>query len=276
MNDRERRIEVLEFLKSVVLTLSSPLSVMSILFIFVLFLSYTTRSKITKKINFVAILAFLCLSQPWIANLVLYPLEFAEFDSDSFDSLRPTVIFVPACYYDSKSRITEISKWHECSLQRLVQAKVLSDRHGIPIVVTGANFLHDKNVFFASKAKELLERIGVNSNLVFEIPLGVDTYSEVLAFSSLYKEHKVIAVTSATHRIRLCSILSDLNVTATIVSVDYQSSGEVRPFLSMPSAIALEGIRKAIYEYLALIKYYIAKNAFNKPNENFARLKSGN
>jgi len=219
------------------------------------------KEKIAKRLFVLGSLILLIFSQPWVANVLLYPLEHHEkLDEPSIIS-RGEVIFVPACYYQTRYNLPEISRWHECSLQRLVQAKILSEKLNIPIVLTGGNFLDDKSVNYSEKAKSFLETLGVNQNNIISIPSGTDTFSEIIALSNLYGKKKTITVTSATHRIRIEMMLKQLEMKSTVVSVDFQSSGELKPFIGSPSISSLERVRKALYEYLAIAKYQITKNS---------------
>lgn len=249
------------YLKQITLLLISPLVVSLTLMAASLILLRVNKKKVAKRLFVLGSLVLLIFSQPWVANVLLYPLEHTEKLYDSSKVSQGEVIFVPACYYYAHYNIPEISRWHECSLQRLVQAKILSEKLNIPIVLTGGNFLDDKSVNYSEKAKSFLETLGVDQNNIISIPTGTDTFSEIIALSNLYNKKKTITVTSATHRIRIEMMLKQLEMETTVVSVDFQSSGELKLFIAPPSISSLEQVRKALYEYLAIAKYQITKNS---------------
>lgn len=254
-------MKVMFFLKQIILLLISPLVVSLMLMTASLILLKVKKEKIAKRLFVSGSLILLIFSQPWVANVLLYPLEYNEKLYDSSKISQGEIIFVPACYYQTRYNLPEISRWHECSLQRLVQAKILSEKLNIPIVLTGGNFLDDKSVNYSEKAKSFLERLGVDQSNIISIPIGTDTFSEITALSNLYNEKKTITVTSATHRIRIEMMLKQLRMETTVVSVDFQSSGELKPFIAPPSISSLERVKKALYEYLAIAKYQITKNS---------------
>ncbi|WP_394221191.1 YdcF family protein [Alteromonas gracilis] len=218
------------------------------------------KTKTAKWLLFSSVFVLLVFSQPWVANALLHPLEYNHDAQDSLDDVKYDAIFVPACYYQTNFELPEISRWHECSLQRLIQAKMLSDEHKLPIIVTGGNFLSDKSVKYSEKAESFLTLLGIAPENIVSIPEGADSLSEVEALSKLYRKKKLITVTSATHRIRIKQMLSQSEVESVIISVDFQSSGELTPFISYPSILALERTRRALYEYLAIAKYQFFEN----------------
>ncbi|NDW14313.1 YdcF family protein [Alteromonas genovensis] len=198
----------------------------------------------------------LIFSQPWVANLLLYPLEFWKFEINEIKT-KPEVIFVPACYYHSGGKVPEITRWHECSLQRMLLAYQLHLELQVPIHFTGGNFLNDESIFFADKAKSFMTSLGVDGIDIVAIPKGYNTRSEVIALNATLAGKTIVAVSSATHRYRLSSLLSDFKIQHQVLSVDFHSSGELTPYITIPSYAALNNTGKAIYEYMAIAKYFV-------------------
>lgn len=243
------------FLKQITLLLISPL-VISLLLISASFIFKSAENgKAAKRLLISGFLILLVFSQPWVSDVLLYPLEHSREPYKLAEIVESDAIFVPACYYQTRYNLPEISRWHECSLQRLVQAKILSEKLHLPIVVTGGNFLADKTVSYSEKAKSLLEMLGVPSENIISIPNGTTTFSEFEALRNLFNQKRIITITSATHRIRVRMISEQLGMKSKIISVDFQSSGELKPFITTPSILALERVRRAIYEYLAITKH---------------------
>lgn len=249
----------MDFLKQITLILISPLTISVILILVSYAFKRANRLKIGKQISFLGILILLVCSQPWVANVLLYPLEYNSKRYHSSNLTKSDAIFVPACYYQTQYDLPEVSRWHECSMQRLIQAKILSDELEIPIIVTGGTFLADKDVKYSEKAKQFLEVLGVIPSKIISIPKGTDSQSEVEALKHGFNHLRLVTITSATHHYRLTQLLKNAQINSDIVQVDFQSSGELKPFISVPSILALERTRRAIYEYLAIAKYYVLK-----------------
>lgn len=246
--------------KGLATALLSPIVLITLLMAIALFFSNRNRQGAYRSFMTSALLLLAIFSQPYVTNVVLYPLEFGflkQNNSDEKSFRKPSAIFVPACYYKTTGKISGVAKWHECSLQRMVRAVQLSNEIKVPVVVSGGYFLSDKKINFALVARDFLVSMGLNESEIIVLPQGNSTYSEVKALSKLYDNKFVITVTSATHRLRLNKIMDDANIDTEIISVDYYSSGVLKPFLSLPSAAAMEGTKKGFYEYAALVKYFI-------------------
>jgi len=247
----------MDFLKQIILLLISPLTISVLLILMSYAFKRANYLNTGKKILLMGVLVLMVCSQPWVANVLLYPLEYNSKRYHSSDLTRSDAIFVPACYYQTQYDLPEVSRWHECSIQRLIQAKIFSDELKIPIIVTGGSFLADKDVKYSEKAKQFLETLGVTPDKVISIPEGTDSLSEVEALKTRFGHMTLVTVTSATHQYRLAQILKNADINSEIFQVDFQSSGELNPFLSLPSILALERTRRAIYEYLAIVKYNV-------------------
>lgn len=247
----------MDFLKQITLLLISPLTVSLLLILMSYAFKKVNRLYICKLTLSSGIIILLVCSQPWVANTLLYPLEYSSKRYHSSDLTQSEAIFVPACFYQTQYDLPEVSRWHECSMQRLIQAKILSDELGIPIIVTGGSFLSDKDVKYSEKAKQFLEVLGVLPNRIISVPEGTDSQSEVNALKRRFNRLSLVTITSATHQFRLSQILEKAHINSNVVQVDFQSSGELKPFLTAPSILALERTRRAIYEYMAIAKYYV-------------------
>lgn len=246
--------------KQITLLLISPL-VMSVFFIVLSVVANKVKKiKTARGLLLAGLFILLVFSQPWVANALLHPLEYNHVARSSLRDIKHEAIFVPACYYQTNFELPEVSRWHECSLQRLVQAQILSNKLALPIVVTGGNFLSDKKVTYSEKAEAFLMMLGVEPENITSISEGSDSLSEVRALSDHFRGKKLITVTSATHSTRIKEMLTQSGIDSDIVSVDFQSSGELTPFISYPDILALERTRKAFYEYLAITKYRIFEN----------------
>jgi uncharacterized SAM-binding protein YcdF (DUF218 family) len=250
---------MISFFREITLFIISPLCLIAAFFAASLWLLYSSKvnsAKLLLSITFVSLMIF---SQSWVSSIILYPLEFG-FDEESETFEVPEYIYTPACYYSTQGSVPEISRWHECSLQRLLQAKMLAEQYRVPLILTGGNFLPDETIGYAVKAQELLVSLGISADNIIVLNEGTSTFTEIKALEKGYASARVLAVTSATHQKRVAMMLADANIQAKVKGVDYKSSGELKPYASMPSATALHSTRKAFYEYMALLKYFIFGN----------------
>ena len=249
-------------LKDIALFFISPLAlVMTLAFIALGFL-LVKRYKPFRIFATLSISVLVICSQPYTAVLLLYPLEYGNADKPFTlaPTITPDLLYAPACYYDTEGYKTEVSNFNSCSLQRLVQLVRLKQQFSnAKIVVTGGNFMKDKEVVYAQKAHAFLTSMGISEHDVIAVDQGTTTLSEVSAIAELLNNKTVIAVSSATHKQRLLEMLQTHTADAHFYPVDYMSSGDLSPFLTFPSEYALEGCRRAFYEYLAQIKWRLTR-----------------
>ncbi|MCQ8849396.1 YdcF family protein [Alteromonas stellipolaris] len=250
---------MINFFREITFFIISPLCLITAFSAAGLWLLYSSKLNSAKLMISITFLSLVIFSQSWVSSIILYPLEFG-FTDESEQLETPEFIWTPACYYATNGSVPEISRWNECSLQRLLQAKILSEQHQIPIILTGGNFLLDETVNYAIKAQELLISLGMSADGIVILNEGTTTFTEINALKRSFADVKILAVTSATHQKRVAIMLADANIQAKVKGVDFKSSGELKPFVTMPSASSLDNIRKAFYEYMALLKYLIFGN----------------
>jgi uncharacterized SAM-binding protein YcdF (DUF218 family) len=252
----------LSTLKTIALFLTSPVNLSMLLFLIstlFLLLKYRTWSKVARNAGIVILLIF---SQPYSADLLLYPLEhsFTNNQHIKISNSDDYIIYTPACYYSSVGNIPEIARWSECSMQRLTQSAIISKKNNVAIILSGGNFLSDNSVYYAEKAKMYLESLGVDNNLILTSNKGFDTKTEIQSINHLILGKKILLISSATHIQRTRKLLLVNAADVDILAVDFQSSGLLKPYISLPTANALEKSRKALYEYGAIAKNTIFEN----------------
>ena len=250
---------MINFLREITFFIISPLCLVTAFFAVGLWLLYTSKLNYAKPMLSITLASLMIFSQSWVSSVILYPLEFGfAREEGAFEA--PEYIYTPACYYSTSGSVPEISRWHECSLQRLLQAKIMSEQYQIPIILTGGNFLFDKSINYSSKAQELLVSLGMPADNIIILSEGTSTFSEIEALKKSYASSNFLVITSATHQKRVEMMLKDLSMHGQIYGVDFQSSGELIPFVTLPSASSLDKTRKAFYEYIALLKYLVFGN----------------
>ena len=249
----------MDFFKAIVLQLISPLNLSLVTFILSLVFVYFQRHHAAKLLRYFSLFWLLLCSQPYFSDLLLYPLEYHEVD-DTTTEPKPDFIFVLACYYGTQGNVSEISRWSECSLQRNVEAARLHFITDSPILITGGNFLVDKDVNYTEKAIDLFLSLNVPETRLVGTFQGTTTQEEIQSARTLLASKKVWVVSSATHISRLKSILEPIVDSAHYFPVDYQSKSQLTPYLTMPSQQALENTRIALYAHLSALKHSLTSN----------------
>ena len=250
----------MDILKSIALFLISPLNLIVLLTLLGVTAVLWKYYRLARYCHFAAFFLLAVFSQPYSAVLLLHPLEFGESYNLQHIALEytPDILYAPACYYSTTGQKTEVSNFHTCSMQRIVQlARVAQLKPNAQIIVTGGNYLRDQDVFFAEKARALLLSLGIDEQRILAVNKGSTTLSEVQSISSQLNKKTILAISSATHGQRLVDILSPHAAKVYFYPVDFLSNGQLTPFLDLPSATALEANRRALYEYGAIAKYYL-------------------
>ena len=244
-------------IKALVLELISPLKLSFFLIVLALIARYFfKRVKLSNYLALVSISWLLIWSQPYSADLLLYPLERSEKATNQLykANSQPDYILVLACYYNTQGDVPEVSRWSHCSLQRLVQAAILHAQTKSKIVLTGGYFLENENINYSQKAEAFLISLGVPSQDIIKTNEGTNTQEEISSANNVINQKEILVVTTATHVLRVTKELEGASKTVSFFPVDYHSGGDLTPYLTLPSLAALEGSRLAFYEYLALIK----------------------
>ncbi|NVK54065.1 MAG: YdcF family protein [Alteromonadaceae bacterium] len=249
-------------MKEFVVWLTAPLHLITLILGVALLCKLLNRIALARRLVIGALCFFCISSQNYIADLLLHPLE--RFTDDKHAGEAPQYILPLACNYDTELVASnETARYAECSLQRLTQAAVLHRQLSIPIIVTGGHFLADKSKSYAQAASTFLVSLGVPNHLVITIAEGTDTYSELQAATTVIQDDLIIAVSSASHHRRISLMAEALQIKFVFSAVDYQGRARLMPYLSLPNRDALEGVQRAIYEYLALLKFHIRSNNYS-------------
>lgn len=245
--------------KSLALILISPLKLAFVFCVIAILCRLLKRSKLERFFYGLSVTWLMVFSQPYVADLLLFPLEYSQtnetepgLSSQSADFVLPL-----ACYYQTHTTIPEISRWPECSLLRMLMAKNLAHKYHAELVVTGGFFLQDETVNYAERAAHFFLQQGWPDNKLHIQRMGTNTREELTAVKSLINDASIIIVTSATHTYRVKRLAEDLGINATVISASYNSGGKLKPYIRLPSAEALLQSQSAFYEYLAILKYYL-------------------
>lgn len=251
----------MEVLKQIVVALTSPLLFALLLFVISWVLSFSESLRLSRYCRILGCVWLAVFSQPYVGNLLLYPLEHAA--RVKSDSNASDYIHVLACHYNTSGNVSEVSRWSECSLQRNVEAYRLyrSSSNNAKIIVTGGYFLEDKEINYASTAAHFFMSLGVPSSNIVVLPHGTNTAEEVKEVLAFKQAGSLSVVSSATHMLRLSMLYASISNDIRYHPVDFHSNGSLSPFLSLPSLYALTSTQHAFYEYFAIAKYYLLSSS---------------
>ncbi len=243
----------------IIKALIDPLSLSCIALLFsVIIYKKTKRIRTAKYLLMFSGIWVTTWSQPYIVDLLLYPLEY-HFPNKIISQSSPkktdaTHIHVLACYYDARKIRPFISRWAECSHQRMIEAVRLHNQFKVPIVITGGGFPEHADAPYASFAQEYLLSLGVDMNEIISLAKGTNTKTEITNLVSNIQPQNIFVVSSATHIFRINELYAEQNVHVYYAPVDHLSSGSLSPYITLPKSNSLESARRAFYEYLAIIK----------------------
>jgi uncharacterized SAM-binding protein YcdF (DUF218 family) len=251
----------LSLVKSAFKLLASPLNLFFIcLCISMLCLIFKNRWRLTlaKWLTGASLCWLFLTSQYVFSNWLLHPLEYKypAIKANNKEWQQIDAILVLGCYYYDTPELPLMSNWPQCSLSRLLQAKLMNDQKNTPIYVSGGHFLLDKNISYAEKAAELLTQFQVKD----AIPLsaGTNTYTELLAFHQHYGDIPLAIVSSATHMRRVKILANKVGLTQVVlIPVEHLSNPSNPLTLNAPSLNSVYYSQRALYEYFALAYEYI-------------------
>ncbi len=251
--DNLELICLMDILKFIVVSLTSPIVLCFALCALGLLFGLAGLKAVRRTLMSLSVLWILLCSQPYVSDLMLYPLEH-KFPQPSLTT-QTDYIHVLGCYYDTDGDMSEISRWSECSLQRYIEAFRIYQNTNTKIIVSGGYFLKDKEINYAERAAELLYSLGVPSSHVVVIPEGTTTSEEIALVLARFSDATLGAVSSATHLTRLKMMYRNHSSPVVLFPVDFHSSGDLTWSIKLPSIIALNGVQRALYEFFAIVKY---------------------
>jgi uncharacterized SAM-binding protein YcdF (DUF218 family) len=170
-------------------------------------------------------------------------------------------IWVLACFHFEAEELPRVSRFNQCSLERLVHAANMYRVKPMPVFLTGGDFNTETTLHHASEAAALLIELGVEASDIVIIDKGYNTASEGVKIQAeinkLEKPHTLAVVSSASHGIRLSKMLTKSDIKHIFIPVHYATKGNIEYRVNMPSATALARSERALYEYAANIKYWL-------------------
>lgn len=248
--------------------LTSPIN-QTLLIVFVMYalsLKFVHLTRITKIISMMAVLWLYLCSQPFFSYLLMQPIEskFPTIKATDKEWQSADAIWVLACSHYNNEALPDVSRWNNCALKRLVHAYMMYKVKPTTIVLTGGDFSEQGGFDYAQRAKTFLVSLGVAHSDIISIPKGTRTSEELAALQSTVSFAKLAVVSSASHGIRLSTLLDNhttfeyvfipvahLNVTTTPIS------------LGLPQLTSLEKSNSAFYAYFANIELWFFGSTTN-------------
>lgn len=249
----------MDILKLIVLQLVSPLKFSLLLISLGFLLSLLEKARFARPLYISAVCWILIWSQPYASDVLLKSLEFPPPQEQANNKKAPDYILVLACYYSTQGKVPEISRWHECSLQRNVEAARLHFKSNAPIIVTGGTFLKDKKVNYGERALSFFMSLNVEQSKIIPTYTGTNTSEEIASAEQMLTGKHVWVVSSATHITRVQQHIENLVASVDYFPVDYHSKNNIPFYLTMPSQSALENARLGLYETFAKLKFKLFK-----------------
>ncbi len=232
--------------------------------IIILFLFFATifTKRFKKFFLSLTIISYL-LSMPFIANLLIKPLEDIAYKISQNNAKADLVVILGGGYYEGSPNLP----LSQSSFKRAIYGLMLSKEHNIPILYNGT-ILESKNAKFTyqelNKSLKLDLKFAKNkiyqkSFIIYFENRALNTKDNAkLAKEFLEKNHiqnaKIFLVTSAYHMLRATQIFKSLNLQVIPKATDFQTSSEICYCNFFPSADGLRISYNALHEYVALLK----------------------
>lgn len=227
--------------------------------------------KILNKMSIVVGACWLLLcSQTFFSHKLIAPLDDFSPIVKASDSIvqQNSSIFVLACFVEKQKDLPLVSGWHECSLQRLVQATILYKQNPVPIFISGGDFLAASTPTYTESAEALLLGLGVAPKDIVLVGRGTNTMEEMVAVYPLLPEGQVAIVSSSTHMNRITKFDQHLKgqlwnnqhekFTTLLVPVDHIVTRQPDLSPNFPAIYSIEIVERALYEYVAILTHMLS------------------
>ncbi|TDF37282.1 YdcF family protein [Alteromonadaceae bacterium M269] len=209
---------------------------------------------------YTAAIWFILCSLPYSSSLLIKSLEhrYPTIDYDSDKWQRADAIVVLACSFYEEPKLPFISRWHDCSVKRNVQAALMYQQKHVPIYLSGG-LKKTSEKTHATFNQDFLKVFNVPTKDIHIVEEGFNTASEVKALSTLLKGKTVALVTSASHQIRAVNYFKRHGIDIIPIPVEHLSLPDTGLISGKPSATNLYRSERAIHEYLGLLAQSFGK-----------------
>jgi len=222
------------------------------IFVIILFLAAIFAKK-AKFVFFTASLLLWALSNQFIANLLIYPLEHGY----RHDSIKPSAVVV----LGGGTNSFDVLKASKDAFKREVYGIILSKKHNLPFIFSGGGI---KKISEAQNVKKDLELITSVCNCkiksFFETE-SLDTYENAKFTAELFDKlglaKKIFLVTNAYHMKRSIELFKHFGFKIIPKPVGYYYNPSYTVWSILPNFGAFETSYKAVHEYFGLLSLKI-------------------
>jgi uncharacterized SAM-binding protein YcdF (DUF218 family) len=246
--------------------LTSPINqaILVILCVWLLSFKLERVRKMAKAFYISSLIWIYLCSQPFFSYLLMEPIEsrFPPIKASDKVWQSSELIWVLACNHYNKEMLPDVSRWNECSLQRLVHTYMMYKEKPTNIVLTGGDFSSEGGFNYSDKAKAFLIKLGVKEEHIQSIPKGSNTQEELNALVTVIEAKNIAVVSSASHGLRLSTLLdqqSSLNYL--FIPVEHLNPVKLEFYLGLPKIASIEKSRRAFYTYLANLEVLLSDNS---------------
>lgn len=242
--------------KKIVGLMCMPLSIAGLLLLAGMVMLFASRRQILAKALLIGGM-LLALGASWapVADRLLGPLE-RQYpvlrDMNEVQGISHVVVLGGG--HTSDGRLPEAGQLSDASLARVVEGirlyRLLKD--GRLVFTGGAVF---DPVSHAQVMAKAAVGLGIDEGRIILLDQPMDTAGEVLAVQEHLEKERFVLVTSASHMPRAMYLFQAAGMQPVAAPTDYlvKDAGVPHPGHYFPSAAALRGTERAMYEYLGLL-----------------------
>jgi hypothetical protein len=224
---------------------------------------FERAARVTKMISIAALLWLYLCSQPFFSYMLMQPIEskFPSIKANDKEWQSVDAIWVLACSHYNNETLPDVSRWNDCALQRLVHAYMMYQVKPTTIILTGGDFSEKGGFDYAQRAETFLVSLGVEQHDIILIPKGTKTSEELNALQSTKEFTKLAVVSSASHGMRLATLLERQTTFEYIfIPVEHLNVAPISLDFGLPELASIEKSRRAFYAYFANIELWFSED----------------
>ena len=193
-------------------------------------------------------------SLPFTSTLLIHGLEhhYPSIDVQDEEWKSADAIVVLACSFYDDDALPLVSRWHDCSMKRNLQAALMYKEKATPIYLSGGPV--DKTDYTHAQFNlRFFKQMGIPEEHIILSQQGHNTASEAAGLLPLLQGKTIALVPSASHQIRAVEYFRHQSVTIIPIPVEHLSRYDIEPMIGRPSARSLYRSERAMHEYLGIL-----------------------
>ncbi|WP_458701670.1 YdcF family protein [Sulfurospirillum sp. 1307] len=230
------------------------------IFIILLFLASVYAKKF-KKTLFLSAILFYALSNSYVADFLLLPLEKPFYKIKNIKQKADAVVILGGGHLKSVPN----TPLREDAFKRAIWGISLANKYKLPILFSGGGL--DKSYSeadaFYDVLKETEEGFGVKTTLLNKEAKSLDTYQNAKYSKEIFnklgiKKPKIFLVTSAYHMSRSIKLYKHFGFDVIPMATDFKVSYEKKNIWDLfPQMGAFKRSYKALHEYFGILSLYL-------------------